>query len=124
MLILSGVFFSLCYFVWLFSRSFWLFLFGFLLRTLGGTFASGTLQAYVYDYLKFNRAEGKFEQIWGRGNALRTLGIGTAVAFGGFLSEVSYDITVLLSSLSVSAISIVAFLWPEVEAAESTKALD
>lgn len=101
MLILSGLFFSSCYLVWIFGYSFWLFLFGFFLRTLGGTFASGTLHAYVYDYLKQKRAEDQFEKIWGRGNALRTLGIGAAVALGGFLSEISYSLTVALSSLSV-----------------------
>jgi len=121
MLILSGIFFSLCYFVWIFSRSFWLFLFGFFLRTLGGTFASGTLQAYVYDYLKHSRVETQFEKIWGKGNALRTLGIGVAVAFGGFLSEMSFELTVFLSSLSVLTVSGIAFVWPEIKPLKSTE---
>ncbi len=121
MLILSGFSFSLCYLIWIFSHSFWMFLFGFLLRTIGGTFASGTLQAYVYDFLKYIKAESKFEKIWGRGNAFRTLGIGIAVGLGGFLSEISYDLTVLLSALSVVVVSLIAFFWPEVKASESTE---
>jgi len=121
MLILSGLSFSLCYIIWVFSHSFWMFLFGFLLRTIGGTFASGTLQAYVYDFLKQARTESRFEEIWGRGNALRTLGIGMAVGLGGFLSEVSYELTVTLSALSVLTVSVIAFIWPEVKASESTE---
>ena len=121
MLILSGVFFSICYATWAFSSSFWLFLLGFLFRTLGGTFASGTLQAYVYDFLKLNNKEGEFEKVWGRGNALRTLGIGTAVLFGGFFSEISYMFTSIASSLSILSISFIAFLWPEIPSATSTK---
>jgi MFS family permease len=121
MLILSGVFFSSCYLIWFFSYSFWLFLLGFLLRTLGGTFASGTLQAYVYDFLKHSQAEDKFERIWGKGNALRTLGIGTAVALGGFLSELSFGLIALLSSISVLTTSVVAFILPEVEPIKSTE---
>ena len=121
MLILSGLFFSICYATWAFSSSFWLFLLGFLFRTLGGTFASGTLQAYVYDFLKLNKKEDDFEKIWGRGNALRTLGIGTAVFLGGFLSEISYLLTSVFSSLSILAISIIAFMWPEIPPKTSTK---
>lgn len=114
MLILAGIFFSICYGIWIFSNSFYLFLIGFMFRTLGGTFASGTLQAYVYDYLKLNNKENDFEKIWGRGNALRTLGIGAAVAFGGFFSEISYVFALATSSLSVLTVSVVAFLWPEI----------
>lgn len=121
MLILSGLSFFLCYVIWVFSHSFWMFSFGFLLRTIGGTFASGTLQAYVYDFLKKAKVEFKFEKIWGRGNALRTLGIGVAVGLGGFLSEVSYELTVILSALSVVIISVIAFIWPEVKASTSTE---
>lgn len=121
MLILSGIFFSLCYVVWALSGSFWLFLLGFLLRTLGGTFASGTKQAYVYDFLKQGKQEGQFEKIWGKGNALRTLGIGVAVGLGGFLSEVSFGLTASLSAVSVLIISAIAFIWPEVQASRSTK---
>jgi MFS family permease len=119
-LILSGLSFSLCYIIWFFSHSFLLFLLGFVFRTIGGTFASGTLQAYVYDYLKQAKAESSFEQIWGRGNALRTLGIGLAVALGGFLSEISFSLPVLISALSVLIVSLVAFMWPEVKAVKST----
>lgn len=121
MLILSGVFFSICYAVWAFSSSFCLFLLGFLFRTLGGTFASGTLQAYVYDFLKLNNKETEFEKVWGKGNALRTLGIGTAVLFGGFFSEISYLFTALASSLSILSISFIAFIWPEIPSVTSTK---
>lgn len=115
MLILSGIFFSLCYGIWIFSNSFWIFLLGFFLRTLGATFASGTLQAYVYDFLKLHNKENDFEKIWGRGNALRTLGIGIAVAFGGFFSELSYSFTLAASAISVLTVSIIAFMWPEIK---------
>ncbi len=115
MLILSGMFFSVCYIIWIFSHSFILFLFGYLFRTLGATFASGTLQAYVYDFLKLHHKESQFERIWGRGNALRTLGIGTAVAFGGFLAQKSFTLPVIVSAISILSLSIIAFFWPEIK---------
>ncbi len=121
MLILSGIFFSVCYAIWAISGSFWFILLGFLFRTLGSTFASGTLQAYVFDFLKINHKEVEFEKVWGRGNALRTLGIGTAVLCGGFLSEFSYVVTAIASSLSILSISVIAFIWPEISSLSSTK---
>ncbi|MDP1743919.1 MAG: MFS transporter [Candidatus Amesbacteria bacterium] len=114
MLILSGIFFSTCYLVWIFSNSFVLFLVGFFFRTLGSTFTSGTLQAYLYDFLKLHNQEDQFEKIWGRGNALRTLGTGVAVFLGGFLSQISYSIPLVISALSVFVVSITTFLWPEI----------
>ena len=64
MLVLSGVFGSLAFVVWLFSTTFWLFLLGFFLA-VSSTFASGPLQAYVYDFLKANTREDEFERVWG-----------------------------------------------------------
>ena len=121
MLILSGLSFSVCYLIWLFSHSFSLFLLGFFFRTIGGTFASGTLQAFVYDYLKSVKKEFKFEKIWGKGNALRVLGIGVAVGIGGILSDISYNLPVILSAFSVLIVALVAYLWPEVQPSISTE---
>lgn len=115
MLILSGVFFSICYTIWIFSYSFPLFLVGFFFRTLGATFASGTLQAYLFDYLKIHNLTNDFEKILGRGNAFRTLGIGTAVAIGGFVSQYSYNIPLIVSAISILTISVVTLTWPEIK---------
>jgi MFS family permease len=120
MLILSGVFFSACYITWIFSNYFIMFLFGFLLRTIGATLTSGTLQAYLYDFLKINNKEHNFEKTLGRGNALRTLGLGTAMAFGGFFSEISYTFTLIASAVSILTISVIAFIWPEIKPITST----
>lgn len=120
MLVLSGLFFCLCYLVWIFSNSFLLFLLGFMFRTLGSTFSSGTLQAYLYDFLKSHNIENAFEKIWGRGNAFRTLGIGVAVLTGGFLSQVSYIPVLIISCCSVLVISLVAVFWPEIRQKKST----
>ncbi len=115
MLILAGMFFSTCYIIWIFSHSFEIFLLGFFFRTLGSTFTSGTLQAYLYDFLKLHNQEGQFEKIWGKGNALRTLGTGVAVFLGGILSQVSYSLPLVISAISVFIVSVITFLWPEIK---------
>lgn len=120
MFILSGLFFSLCYTIWIFSNSFELFLLGFVFRTLGATFTSGTLQAYLYDFLKLHDKESDFEKILGRGNAFRTLGIGVAVGLGGFLSQFSYNYALIASALSILSISAIALFWPELKPSTPT----
>lgn len=114
-LVLSGVFYSLCYVTWIFSHSFWLFALGFLFRTLGGTFESGTSQAYTFDFLKRHQKEDEFEKIWGRCIGLRVIGTAIAVAVGGYLSEISYTLVLVFSALSPLAVIIIAFLLPEVK---------
>lgn len=114
-LVLSGLFYSLCYVTWVFSYSFWPFVLGFIFRTIGGTLVSGTLQAYTYDFLKIHEKEDDFEKIWGRCITLNTLGIAIAVAIGGYLSEISYTLVLVFSALSPLVISIIALLLPEVK---------
>jgi len=121
MLVLSGVFDSLGFATWLFSSSFWLFLLGFIFLTVGGTFTSGTLQAYVYDFLKLNEKEGEFEKIWGRGFALRLIGIAVAMSLGGILSTRSYELVLVFSALSPMVVSVVALLLPQVKPITSIK---
>ena len=63
MLVLSGLFISCGYVTWLFSSTFWLFLLGFFFISLGGTFTSGTFEAYLVDFLKIKDREEEFEKI-------------------------------------------------------------
>jgi len=121
MLALSGIFSLLCFVSWFFSSSFWLFLLGFFFLTVCSAFVSGTLQAYVYDFLKLNGQEEEFEKIWGRGSALKYIGLATAVSLGGFLSTYSYELVVGLSAISPVAVIGVALLLPRIEPVSSTK---
>jgi MFS family permease len=118
-LVLSGLFFSLCYLTWIFSYSFWPFALGFLFRTLGGTLESGTSQAYTFDFLKRHRKEDEFEKIWGRCIGLRVLGTAVAVALGGYLSEISYTLVLVFSALSPLVVVLIAFLLPEVKSTDN-----
>lgn len=114
MLILAGIFVAIAYTIWIFSYSFPLFLLGFLFRSLGSTFVSGTLQAYVYDFLKLHHNEKNFEKILGRGEAIRAIGMSIAIVIGGFLSQISFSLTVLCSAIAVLSVSFIAFWFPEI----------
>ena len=91
-----------------------MFLLGFAFRTLGAAASSGTLEAYVFDFLKQTDREDQFEKILGRGEAFRAAGMSIAIAAGGFISEVSYSLATTLSAMSIILISVIALFMPEV----------
>lgn len=100
--------------VWIFSRNLLVFILGTVLLIAGFTLESGTLQAYVYDFLTMKEKEDDFEKYWGRGFALRLIGISVALAIGGYLSTISYELIVGLSAgIPLLAIGTV-FLLPNV----------
>jgi len=113
-LVLSGLAFSLCYITWFFSSTFWMFLLGFIFRTIGGTFSSGTLESYVYDFLRMKKKEDEFEKVWGRGYALNLTGIAIAISLGGILSDYSYGPVLILSASTPLVVSGVALLLPRI----------
>lgn len=121
MLALAGLFISGGYITWFFSSTFWLFLLGFVFISLGGTFVSGTLEAYVVDFLKLKEKEEEFEKVWGRGYAIRHIGIAVALALGGILSVYSYELVVVLSALSPLITVGIALLLPQVKLVTSAK---
>jgi MFS family permease len=121
MLVLSGLFISFGYIIWFFSSTFWTFLSGFVFISLGGTFVSGTLEAYVVDFLRQKDKEEEFEKLWGRGYALRHIGIAVALALGGVASAYSYELVVVLSALSPLITVGVALLLPQVKPVTSAE---
>ena len=114
MLVLAGLFISCGYVTWFFSSTFWLFLLGFVFISLGGTFTSGTFESYVVDFLRLKGKEDEFEKVWGRGSAIRHIGIAVALSLGGVASIHSYELVLVLSALSPLITVGVALLFPPV----------
>ncbi len=111
-LMISGFSRAACMVVWIFSMNLPMFILGFTLLVAGYSFESGTMQAYVYDYLKLQGKEDDFEKVWGRGGAARLIGIAVALALGGFVSDYSYEVTVGLSAAGPVIGIIIVALWP------------
>lgn len=115
MLVLAGLLYACAYIIWIFSYSFWGFALGFFFRSLASNFKSGTLQAYVHDFLSAHNQQELFEKIWGRGRAFTLAGIAVAWTVGGFLSEYSYLWVLITSSVLGLIVATVALLFPEVK---------
>lgn len=114
MLILGGIFYAICYIIWLVYPTFEGFLLGFAFRSLASTFSSGTLQAYTYDFLSVKGKQNLFEKIWGRGRALNLAGLSLGWVFGGMVSEYSYWWVLVLSASAGITTSIIAMFFPSI----------
>ena len=97
-LIIAGLTRVVCMVVWIFSTNLTMFALGIAILVAGYALESGTLQAFVYDFLKIHGREDDFEKVWGRGSASHLVGIAVAMALGGFLSTYSYELTVGVSA--------------------------
>lgn len=87
MLVFAALFKGICYGLWIFSESFFLFALGFLFWGVSCSFASGSEEALLYDALKENNEEDKFDEVYGKGSFYGTVGIVAATVTGGIISE-------------------------------------
>ena len=112
MLILGGLFYAICYSIWLANPTFIGFLIGFIFRSLASTFSSGTLQAYIYDFLFEHKKQNLFERVWGKGRAFNLAGLSLGWVFGGIVSEHSYWWVLALSSVAGILSSSIVLFFP------------
>jgi len=74
-----------CYVTWIFADSFLLYAAGFLLWGIGGSFRSGSEEALIYDSLKINGQEERFDDVYGKGRFWSGLSTMLACVLGGFV---------------------------------------
>lgn len=115
MLVCAGLFLMMAYFFWFLMPHFWGFLLGLIFRSLSLAFSSGTAQAYIYDYLVQEGQQDQFEKIWGRFRAANLIGTGLAWMIGGYLSEVSSSMLLVLLSAGMGLLAAsIAVFFPSV----------
>lgn len=85
MLVVAALLQGLCYVLWYFSHSFWMFALGFALWAMAGAFTSGTEESLLYDNLKSDGAEGSFAKIYGRAQFFSSIGTVVGLASAGIL---------------------------------------
>jgi len=86
---------------WLVWRSFGGFALGFVLWGTKGALTSGTLDAFLYDELKNHKRESEYEKVNGRLAASGYAGVALALALGGYVSSISYELSLILSMMAV-----------------------
>jgi len=109
-IVLSYILFSISMFGVAASNIFSAFLFFGLLAAFSNALYSGSLEALVYDSLKEQGAEGQFEHVTSRMEALTWIGLFIGSVAGGFLYQADYRLPYVVQGVSM-AIAAVAALW-------------
>ena len=89
---------SAAFLLWLLAPQFWGYLTGFVLWGIGSSLWSGTAEALLYETLAERRALHTFPTIYAGGAAAANVGIGTALAVGGWLATFGFALPLLLSA--------------------------
>jgi len=94
-----------------FAPSFGILAMGIALTTFGGTFESGTIQAFVYDSLASIKEQEKYEKILGNLSSVRMTALGVVSIIGGYLYAISPGLPfIVLSVFQMSAVFVSFFL--------------
>ena len=99
---------SICFIIWYFSDTFFMFGAGFVFWGIAGSFTSGTEEGLVYDNLKSESRENEFTKIYGKGRFFSSLGVIAGVVSGGILA---YFIPISVISIMSALILVVCFLF-------------
>jgi len=85
MLAIATVLQGLCFVIWFFSFSFWMFALGFVFWGIASAFVSGTEEGLIYDNLKHDGKEDKFTEIYGKAQFYQNIGALVGIASAGFI---------------------------------------
>jgi len=120
-LVVSGVFQAAAYLLWTVVPGYPAFAAGFVLWGLGGSFASGALEALLYDGLAAAGAEDRYPRLYGRVSAMGLLAqIPAAVAATVLFSTGGFALVGWASVASCLAAAAVATRLPEAPPAAAT----
>lgn len=123
-LVLSSLFHSLAYLVWILSSSFAGFLVGYLFRGTGGFLESGTKEALLYDHLKNLGREDDYEKYIGLLWVITSLAFLLASLTSGTIAALyGFTFVLVLSSAANLVALVFALLLPEAPRYKSTEEL-
>jgi MFS family permease len=101
LIVLGGLLKALCYFTWMISDGFLMYAAGFILWGIGGALRSGSEEALLYDSLKTQGEEDRFDAVYGRGHFLSGVSNILAAVSGGLIgAKFGFQTALGLSVLS------------------------
>lgn len=92
-----------------FAPNYWVLIASIMTMTIGGAFYSGSLEALVYDGLKEEKKEGKYEKVIGRMTTMQNLGMAFAGVVGGFLYKWHVSLPFLAVALAYTVGFVLSF---------------
>ena len=85
MLALATVLQGICFIIWFFSHTFFMFALGFVFWGISGAFVSGTEEGLIYDNLKSDGNEEQFTKVYGKALFYANLGTIAGIASAGII---------------------------------------
>ena len=99
MLALATVLQGVCFIIWFFAHSFFLFALGFVFWGIAGAFVSGTEEGLIYDNLKSDGKEEHFTKVYGKAHFYANAGTIAGIASAGVIVHfISIPVIALLSA--------------------------
>ena len=99
MLGLAAVLKGVCFVIWFFSHTFFMFALGFFFWAVAGSFTSGTEEGLIYDNLKSDSREDSFTKIYGKAEFFGTIGALVGIASAGLIAIfISIEMIALISA--------------------------
>ena len=86
MLALASVLQGICFIVWFFSHTFFMFALGFVFWAIAGAFVSGTEEGLIYDNLRSDGREEEFTKMYGRSHFFANIGALVGIASAGLIA--------------------------------------
>ena len=97
LMIIGSLLKAFAFVAWL-GQNYYFYAFGFVLWGISGALKSGTFKALAYDELKKINKVHLYEKISGRFKMAGNVGISLALVTGGFVSQHSYNLSLVVSS--------------------------
>jgi len=100
MLAMAAVLQGICFVIWFFSHTFFMFALGFFFWAVAGAFTSGTEEGLIYDNLKSDGREDNFTKIYGKAQFYATIGALAGIASAGIIAIfISIEAIALISAV-------------------------
>ena len=100
MLAIAAVLQGLCFIIWFFSYTFFMFALGFFFWAIAGSFTSGTEEGLIYDNLKSDGREDSFTEVYGKAKFYETIGTLVGIGSAGIIATfISVEAIALISAV-------------------------
>ena len=100
MLAIAAVLQGVCFVIWFFSHSLFMFALGFLFWGIAGAFTSGTEESLIYDNLKNDGRVDSFAKVYGKAQFFAAIGVLVGIGSAGAIAVfINIEIIALISAV-------------------------
>jgi len=107
MLAIAAVLQGVCFVIWFFSHTFFMFALGFAVWAIAGAFTSGTEESLIYDNLKSDGREEEFTKVYGKAQFYANIGTIVGILPAGLIAFFISVEAVVLISIAISFVNVV-----------------